>query len=63
MIWLRLILTLLAWLMAIYYVMVILQCFSAIRFTRRNITLGRLLIPFYYWIAPIDEKNNTPKTN
>jgi proteasome lid subunit RPN8/RPN11 len=37
--------------------MVLLQCFTSwFRFTNRDITFGRCLVPFYYWIASTEEK-------
>lgn len=42
-------------LLAIYYGMLVLHLFGAIRFTNRKITMSRCLTPFYYWIA--DPKN------
>ena len=45
--------------MGIYYAMLILQCFTSwFRMTNREITFGRCLCPFYYWVAPVDEKTN-----
>ncbi len=38
-------------LLAIYYGMLVLHLFGAIRFTNRKITVPRCLIPFYYWVA------------
>ena len=58
MIWIRIFLTVVLFLMAIYYAMLILQCFTSwFRMTNREITFGRCVIPFYYWIAPTEEKN------
>ena len=57
MIWIRLLIVLIIPLLAVYYGMLILQCFSEkFAFTRRKIKFGRCLIPFYYWIAPVDER-------
>lgn len=56
MIWIRLFIPLLVGLMVIYYVMVALQCFTDFKMTNRKITMGRCLVPFYYWIAPVNEK-------
>jgi hypothetical protein len=36
--------------------MVALQCFTNFKMTNRKITMGRCLVPFYYWIAPVNEK-------
>lgn len=33
----------------VYIVMIILQNFGVIKFTRNDITVGKALIPFYYW--------------
>lgn len=38
-------------LLAIYYSMLVLQLFGAIKFTNRKITVTRCLIPFYYWVT------------
>lgn len=56
MIWIRLFIPLLVGLMVIYYVMVALQCFTNFKMTNRKITMVRCLVPFYYWIAPVNEK-------
>lgn len=56
MIWIRLFIPLLVGLMVIYYVMVALQCFTNFKMSNRKITMGRCLVPFYYWIAPVNEK-------
>lgn len=61
MIWIRLISIAFAILYAIYYVMLISQLFGAFKFTNRKFTFGRCLVPFYYWIAPQDEKRKTTK--
>lgn len=58
MVWIRIFIVLLVGLMGIYYGMLILQCLTSwFKMTNRNITFGRCLIPFYYWIAPVDEKH------
>lgn len=33
----------------IYYIMVVLQCFGLIRFTRKAVIFPKALIPFYYF--------------
>lgn len=50
MLWIRLILTLLAALLIIYYATLVLHCLNIISFTKRKITITRCLTPFYYWI-------------
>ena len=58
MIWIRIFITVILFLMAIYYAMLILQCFTSwFRMTNRDITFVRCLVPFYYWIAPVEEKD------
>lgn len=58
MVWIRLFVFLFVGLMAIYYGMLIMQCMTNwFKFTNREITFGRCIIPFYYWIASVDEKN------
>lgn len=58
MIWIRIFLTVIIFLMAIYYGMVILQCFTSwFRMTNRKITFARCLVPFYYWVASVEEKD------
>lgn len=49
--------------MLLYYFMVVLQCFNVIIFTNRKLTFKRMLIPFYYWFAPVSEKSKTLKNN
>lgn len=57
MIWIRLLVPLFVGLMGIYYGMLILQCLTSwFTMTHREITFGRCLIPFYYWIAPVEER-------
>jgi len=58
MIWIRIILAILIVMMAIYYGMLILQCMTSwFKMTNRSITFIRCLVPFYYWIAPVEEKD------
>ena len=58
MIWIRIILAILIVMMAIYYGMLILQCLTSwFMMTNRKITFGRCLVPFYYWVASVDEKD------
>ena len=58
MIWIRIFITVILFLMAIYYAMLILQCLTSwFRMTNRDITFGRCILPFYYWIAPVEERN------
>lgn len=45
----------------LYLIMALGQAFGIIKFTNRKITTGRMLIPFYFWIVPSDEKKVTPK--
>lgn len=40
-----------------YLAMTLGQAFGILRFTNRKITVSRILIPFYYWIAPTEEKS------
>lgn len=56
MIWIRLVIILLAVISLVYYAMVLLQCFDVIQFTKRKMTFNRMVFPFYYWIAPMNEK-------
>ena len=56
MIWFRLLTLLVIYIAIAYYAMVLLHCLGMIKFTNRKITFGRLIIPFYYWIAPTNEK-------
>lgn len=57
MIWIRIFITVILFLMAIYYAMLILQCLTSwFRMTNRDITFGRCIIPFYYWIASVEER-------
>lgn len=59
MIWIRIFITVILFLMAIYYAMLILQCLTSwFRMTNRDITFGRCIIPFYYWIAPVEERKS-----
>ena len=58
MIWIRIFLMVLIALLTVYFIMLLLQCFTSwFNFTNREITFGRCLIPFYYWIAPMNEKD------
>lgn len=43
----------------VYLLMALGQAFGLVVFTKRKITVGRMLIPFYYWFAPSNEKNST----
>jgi hypothetical protein len=62
MIWIRLIVMALGFLLGIYYWMLIAHIWGPISFTNRNITFGRCLIPFYYWIASTDEPKKKRKS-
>lgn len=42
----------------VYWLTVILHIGKVIKITNREIKLHRLVIPFYYWIAPAKEKTN-----
>lgn len=44
----------------VYMLMALSQSFGLVKFTNRKITVGRMLVPFYYWFAPTNEKQ--PKT-
>ena len=61
MIWIRIITLAFALLYGIYYFMLISQLNGNIKFTNRKFTFGRCLVPFYYWIAPQNEKRKTTK--
>ena len=39
-----------------YLLMTFGQAFGFSQYTNRKITVGRMLIPFYYWFAPSSEK-------
>lgn len=42
----------------IYYVMVMGQFLAGlIKFTNRRLTFWRALVPFYFWIAPVNERS------
>lgn len=41
----------------IYLIMALGHAFGLLKITNRKITVGRMLVPFYYWIAPNDEKS------
>jgi len=50
MIYFRLLIGAVVVLAAIYYFMVVLQCFGLVRFTEKNISFIKAILPFYYWI-------------
>ena len=62
MIWIRFTTFIFSILLGIYYIMLIGHLMDKIKFTRRKLTFIRCVIPFYYWIASVDEpkqkKNN-----
>ena len=58
MLWIRLILTLIAALLIIYYTTLVLHCLNVISFTKRKITITRCLLPFYYWFKSEKEPKN-----
>ena len=41
----------LGFLAVLYYLMVTLQCFGLIKFTKKEIMFSRLFIPFYYFFV------------
>lgn len=53
----KLIILLLFVVYVIYIITVMLHILGVFAITRRRITLFRTLCPFYYWIAPVNEKN------
>lgn len=61
MIWLRILILAFAYLCIMYYVMLVLQLFGCIKFTNRNMTFLRCMLPFYFWVMPQDEVKK--KTN
>lgn len=63
MIWIRVFLLAVMLLYSVYYCMLVLQLNNLIKFTNRKFTFSRCIIPFYYWIAPQEEKKNVKKTN
>lgn len=38
-------------LVGLYYILVVLQCFGLVRFSREKITFPKVLIPFYYFFT------------
>lgn len=50
MIYWRLLMTALIVLAALYYIMVVLHCFGAIKLTEKKISFIKAVIPFFYWI-------------
>lgn len=61
MIWIRLIITIVFVLLVIYYGMIVAQLGGFLRITNRRMEFGRLIVPFYYWIAPQSEKPKAKK--
>ena len=55
MIWLRILISMFAYLGAIYYIMLLFQLFGKLKFTNRKMTFLRCVTPFYYWIVSQDE--------
>lgn len=61
MIWIRLATFFFSFLLGIYYIMLIGHLMDKLKFTRRKLTFIRCMIPFYYWIASIDEPKKLKK--
>lgn len=61
MVWIRLIITIVFVLLVIYYGIIVAQLGGFLRITNRRMEFGRLIVPFYYWIAPQSEKPKTKK--
>jgi len=40
----------------IYYITIALQYFGLVKISNRDFTFIRCLIPFYFWIAPNEDK-------
>ena len=57
MIWLRLVISIIFFLMLVYYALVVLQSFGVLEFTSETITFKKGIIPFYYWL----KKEHTDK--
>lgn len=49
MLWIRLLIGILFFLMLVYYMLVVLQCFGILEFTEESISFKKGIIPFYYW--------------
>ncbi len=54
----RIVISVITFAYLIYVIMVLGQAWNLIKFTNRKITVKRMLIPFYYWIASTNEKQN-----
>ncbi len=59
--WFRLLIMVVVALLAIYYLMVILQLFGILSMTNRKFTFTRCITPFYYWIASVEEPKKPTK--
>lgn len=49
----------------VYFILLLLHLAGLITMTNRKVRLWRIIIPFYYWIAPVNErkKKTTNKLN
>lgn len=61
--WYRLIIELLIVLYFIYIITILLQLYGIVSFTNRKMTFKRMIIPFYYWIAPTNENSKNKNKN
>jgi len=52
----RLLVLAIVFLYFMYYLTLMVQFLHIISITNRKITFARCLIPFYYWIAPMNER-------
>jgi hypothetical protein len=62
MIWLRVLILAFAFLCIIYYTMLVAQLANFIKFTKREITFFKGLVPFYFWIVPQEEIKKRKKS-
>ena len=59
--WFRLLIMAVVTLLAVYYLMVILQLFGVLSMTNRKFIFTRCITPFYYWIASVEEPKKLTK--
>lgn len=50
MIYARIIGSIVGFMVLVYYLLVVLQCFGLIRFSHEKITFPKVLLPFYYFL-------------
>ena len=59
----RILIAILIVLYFVYSILMLLHLVGLLTMTSRKVRLWRIIIPFYYWIAPVNERKKKNKNN